>query len=50
MSSNATSRLEAWLVFAGMLAATAWYAWPQLIYSMAALRYAADWLLGGGGG
>jgi hypothetical protein len=50
MSSNATSRLEAWLVFAGMLAFTAWYAWPQFVLSRDALRFAIDWLLGGGGG
>ena len=49
MSSNATSRLEAWLVFAGMLAATAWYARPQLVYSMAAVRYLVDWLSGWAG-
>ena len=49
MSSNATSRREAWLVFAGMLAATAWYAWPQLVYSLTAVRHLVDWLLGSAG-
>jgi hypothetical protein len=34
------------LVFAGMLAARAWYAQPQLVYSLATLRY----LLSGAGG
>ncbi len=38
MSSSARSRLEVWLVVAGMLAATAWYAWPQLAYSLSSLR------------
>ena len=38
MSSNATRRLEAWLVFAGMLAAVAWYARPQLVYTLQLLR------------
>lgn len=49
MSSNATSRREAWLVLAGILAATAWYAWPQLAYSLATLRHLVDWLLGWAG-
>ena len=39
MSSNETRRLEAWLAFAGMLAAMAWYARPQLVHSLATLRY-----------
>jgi len=50
MSSNATKRLEAWLVFAGMLAAMAWYAKPQLAFSVAALRELARLALGALGG
>ena len=50
MSSNGSRRLEAWLVLAGMLAAMAWYARPQLPYSLAALRYLVVQLLGAGGG
>ena len=38
MSSNGSKPLERWLVLAGMLAATAWYAWPQLAYSLSSLR------------
>ncbi len=38
MSSNATRHLEAWLVFAGMLAAMAWYAKPQLVYTLQMVR------------
>ena len=38
MSSNASRQLEAWLVLAGMLAALAWYARPQLAYLLGALR------------
>jgi hypothetical protein len=46
MSSNGTRQLEAWLVLAGMLAAMAWYARPQLGYSLATLRLAVEWILG----
>jgi hypothetical protein len=49
MSSNATRRLEAWLVFAGILAAMAWYARPQLAYSLGALRYLVELLAGSTG-
>jgi hypothetical protein len=48
MSSNATSRREAWLVFVGMLAATAWYAWPQVGFALQALRLLADGILRAG--
>jgi len=34
--------LEAWLVLAGMLAALAWYARPQLAYLLGALRQALE--------
>ena len=50
MSSNATRRLEAWLVLAGMLAAMAWYARPQLDYSLQALRQLAHWAFAALGG
>jgi hypothetical protein len=50
MSSNATRRLEAWLVLAGMVAAMAWYARSQLGYSLTAVRHVIDWIVGGGGG
>ena len=42
MSSNATRRLEAWLVLAAMLAALAWYAKPQLGYTLVGFQYVAD--------
>jgi hypothetical protein len=45
MSSNGTRRLEAWLVLAGMAAALAWYAFPQLAYSLGVFRYLAELLL-----
>jgi len=45
MSTNAARRLEGWLVLAGMLAAIAWYACPQLAYSLSALRFIVDWVL-----
>ena len=38
MSSSGSRALEAWLVLVGMLAGTAWYAWPQLAYSLSSLR------------
>ena len=38
MSSNASRRLELWLVLAGMVAATAWYARPQATYLLVSLR------------
>ena len=50
MSTNAARRLEAWLVFSGMVAAMAWYARPQLAYSLAALRYLVELMPGTGGG
>jgi hypothetical protein len=50
MSSNATRSLEAWLLLAGMLAAMAWYARPQLAYSLTTLRYLVVQLLGARGG
>jgi len=46
MSSNGTRSLEAWLVLAGMLAAMAWYARPQLSYSLDLLRYLARLAIG----
>jgi hypothetical protein len=49
MSSNASKRLEAWLVFAGMLAAMGWYAKPQLVYSLTAVRHLVGWLSGSAG-
>ena len=45
MSSNESRRLEGWLVLAGMLAAMAWYARPQLSYSLDLLRYLARLVL-----
>jgi hypothetical protein len=42
MSTNAARRPEAWLVLAGMLAAMAWYASPQLAYSLKGLRELAQ--------
>jgi hypothetical protein len=42
MSSNGSKRWEAWLVLAGMLAAMAWYARPQLFYSLDLLRRLAS--------
>ena len=38
MSSNGSRRVEAWLVLAAMLVAMAWYARPQLIYSLGPIR------------
>ena len=45
MSSNATRRLEAWLVLAGMVAAMAWYARPQLAYALVIVRSTVGWVL-----
>lgn len=45
MSSNATRRLEVWLVFAGMLAAMAGYARPQLAYLLGALQQVLEQML-----
>lgn len=50
MSTNATRRLEAWLVLAGMLGVIAWYARPQLAYSLSALRFVVVWILGAADG
>ena len=50
MSSNGSRRLEAWLVLAGMLAALAWYARPQLAYSLQGLRGLAQVFLDAVGG
>jgi hypothetical protein len=50
MSTNVARRLEAWLVLAGMLAAMAWYARPQMLFTLASLRYVFELLSGGGGG
>jgi len=50
MSSNATRRLEAWLVLVGMLMAMAWYARPQLDFSLQALRLLAHWVFAALGG
>jgi hypothetical protein len=38
MSSSGSRALEAWLVLVGMLAGTAWYAWPQLGHTIQLLR------------
>ena len=46
MLTNGTRRLEAWLVLAGMFAAMAWYARPQLAYSLTMLRFVVEWMLG----
>jgi hypothetical protein len=50
MSSNGTRRLEAWLVLAAMLSSMTWYARPQLVYSIMALRELAHLALGALGG
>jgi hypothetical protein len=50
MSSNGSRRLEAWLVLAGMLAAVAWYARPQLEYSLVLFAFLAQLASGWGGG
>jgi len=50
MSSNETKQLEAWLVLAGMLAATAWYVRPQLEYSLGLFRFLAQLVGVWGGG
>ena len=42
MSSSGSRALEAWLVLAGMLAALAWYAKPQLVYTLVGFQYVAD--------
>lgn len=50
MSSNGTRSLEAWLVLAGMLAAMAWYARPQIGLSLAPLAKLLQMLAVGSGG